>query len=155
MAEQYLKRDESRVTNRLAARVGSGKAADEGGWSEPESQMSKGVEEEQFVGRKTRTSSSEETGWLDQSDGGKEGPLIGGQRIQAEEPADGVGASKSQPGLAGGILSIRRIRRVLASTQICPRKKCLSFRFGMIPKTYSGTTPLTTNLVWEASLALR
>jgi len=30
----------------------------------------------------------------------------------------------------------------------------LSFRIGMIPKTYSGTTPLTTNLIWEVLLAL-
>ena len=44
-------------------------------------------------------------------------------------------------GFLAGTPSIRRIRKVLASTQICPRKRYLSFRFGTIRKTYSGTRP--------------
>ena len=55
---------------------GSGKAAGEGRRDEPEPQMRKGDEVDQFAyKRKTRTSSSEETGGLAQPDGCEEGPL--------------------------------------------------------------------------------
>jgi len=57
--------------------------------------MSKGGEVDQFHEWNTRTSSSEETGGLDQSNRGKEGPLIGGQGVSAEEPGDGLGEGKS------------------------------------------------------------
>ena len=60
--------------------------------------MSKGGEEEQFLERKTRTSSSEETGGLDQPDGSEEGPLIDRQGVQAEELGDCLGARQSQHG---------------------------------------------------------
>ena len=46
--------------------------------------------------------SPEETGGLDQPDGGKEGPFSGGQGLQAEEPGDGLGAGQSNGG-AGGV----------------------------------------------------
>jgi retron-type reverse transcriptase len=47
--------------------------------------VSKGGEEDQFHERKTRTSTTEETGGLDQPSGSKEGPFINRQGIQAEE----------------------------------------------------------------------
>src|SRR5437588_11241992 len=49
-------------------------------------------------------------------------------------------------GLLTGTPSIRRTRKVLASTQICPRKRFLSFLFGRVPKTYSGTLPKFSRL---------
>src|SRR6266568_1328988 len=52
----------------------------------------------QFLKRKTRTLSSEETGGLDQPDGCQEGPFINRQGVQAEEPGDGLGKGESEPG---------------------------------------------------------
>src|SRR5215831_3690420 len=53
---------------------------------------------EQFLQRKTRTLSSEETGGLDQPDGCQEGPFINRQGVQAEESGDGLGEGKGEPG---------------------------------------------------------
>src|SRR6266568_8583351 len=52
----------------------------------------------QFLKRKTRTLSSEETGGLDQPDGCQEGPFFNRQSVQAEEPGDGLGEGESEPG---------------------------------------------------------
>src|SRR6266704_2199503 len=53
---------------------------------------------EQFLKRKTRTLSSEETGGLDQPDGCQEGPFINRQGVQAEEPGNGLGKGEGKPG---------------------------------------------------------
>src|SRR6516162_1163384 len=73
----------------------SGKAAGEDGGGETESEMSK-AGGGQFPQRKTRTSSTEETRRLDQSDGGEEGSLAHRQGLQAEELGDRVAARQSQ-----------------------------------------------------------
>src|SRR6516225_3711294 len=53
---------------------------------------------EQFLWRKTRTFSSEETGGLDQPDGCQEGPFVNRQGVQAEEPGGGLGEGKCESG---------------------------------------------------------
>src|SRR5438874_2864472 len=42
-------------------------------------------------------------------------------------------------GFLAGTPSIRRIRNVVASTQICPSNRVLALRLGTISRTYSGT----------------
>ncbi len=63
---------------------------------------SKADDADKFLERKTRTASAEETCGLAQSDGRQEGPLIGGQGVQAEELGGGLGKVKKNRG-AGGI----------------------------------------------------
>ena len=45
-----------------------------------------------------RTFSSEETGGMAQPDGGSECPFINRQGVQTEEPGDGLGEGKGEPG---------------------------------------------------------
>jgi hypothetical protein len=70
---------------------GSGKQAGEDGRGETDCEMGKAGEGGKFLERKTRTSPTEETCGLDQSDGSEKGPLIDRQGVQAEELGDCLG----------------------------------------------------------------
>src|SRR5713101_6614639 len=97
-AEQYLKRSERCVTEQSATRVGRGRQPTKmvRKRRKPDEQGRERLE--QFLKRKTRTFSSEETGGLDQPDGCQEGPFFNRQSVQAEEPGDGLGEGESEPG---------------------------------------------------------
>jgi hypothetical protein len=75
-----------------------GKAVGRDGWKRQEREMSKDDDADKFHKRKTQKSWSEETRGLVESDRSKEGSLIGGQSLQAQELGDGLATGEAQCG---------------------------------------------------------